>query len=70
MVYSVDSTGKTPLIWACIRGHASIASMLIDMGALLNKKDVLGHTATYYAINYKHEECLKILLLNFISLTP
>ena len=69
MVYSVDSTGKTPLIWACIRGYASIATMLIDMGALLNKKDMLGHDAIYYAIYYKHEECLKIVLLNLAILS-
>lgn len=42
--------------------------MLIEMGALLNKKDLLGHNAIYYAINYKHEECLKIVLLNLAVL--
>ena len=69
MVYSVDSTGKTPLIWACIRGHAHIVTMLIEMGALLNKQDLLGHTAIYYALHYRHEESLKIALLNLATLT-
>lgn len=40
------------------------------MGALLNKKDFLGHTAIYYAIHYQHEETLKIMLLNLAPLTP
>jgi ankyrin repeat protein len=44
---------KTPLVWACIRGYAHIAKMLIEMGVLLNKKDILGHSALYYAIHYK-----------------
>ena len=43
--------------------------MLIDMGALLNKKDMLGHDAIYYAIYYKHEECLKVVLLNLATLS-
>lgn len=64
VVYSVDSTKKTPLVWACIRGYATITKMLIEMGALLNKKDDLGHTALFYAIHYKNEECLKLLLLH------
>lgn len=29
VVYSVDSTLKTPLVWACIRGYGHIAKMLI-----------------------------------------
>jgi len=40
------------------------------MGALLNRKDLLGHTAVYYAIHYRHEESLKIMLLNLAPLTP
>lgn len=64
MVYSVDSSGKTPLIWACTRGFCLIADMLISMGVLLNKKDIIGHTALYYAIYYKQLDCIKILLLN------
>jgi hypothetical protein len=44
--------------------------MLIEMGALLNKKDILGHSAIYYAIHYRHEECLKLMLLNMAQLTP
>lgn len=38
------------------------------MGALLNKKDILGHTALYYAIHYKHEDCLKLLLLHEVDI--
>lgn len=64
VVFSVDSTLKTPLTWACIRGYASIAKMLIDMGVLINKKDILGHSALFYSIYHKNQECLKLLLLN------
>lgn len=38
--------------------------MLINMGALINKKDILGRSAIHYAINYKQVDCLKILVLN------
>jgi len=38
--------------------------MLIGMGALVNKKDILGHTALYYTIHYKQADCVKVLLLN------
>lgn len=31
-IFSLDSTYKTPLIWACIRGHTKIAIMLIEHG--------------------------------------
>ena len=38
--------------------------MLIGWGALVNKKDILGHTALFYAIYYKQTECVKVLVLN------
>jgi ankyrin repeat protein len=46
-----------------------IAQMLIEMGAIVNKKDILGHSALYYAIHYKQENCVKLLLLNNAVLT-
>jgi ankyrin repeat protein len=55
---------KTPLTWACIRGFTPIAKMLLEMGALHNKKDHLGHSALFYAIHYKNEECVKLLILH------
>jgi ankyrin repeat protein len=64
VVYSIDSSGKSPLTWACIRGYSAIADMLIGMGALTNKKDVLGHSAFFYAIKYKQIDCIKVLALN------
>jgi ankyrin repeat protein len=64
VVFSIDSSGKTPLAWACIRGYNLIAEMLIGMGALVNKKDILGHSALHYAINYKQVDCVKVLVLN------
>ena len=39
------------------------------MGSLVNKKDLLGHSALYYAIYYKQENCVKLLLLNQVLLT-
>ncbi len=38
--------------------------MLIGMGALINKKDIIGHTALYYAIYYKQFDCIKVLVLH------
>lgn len=43
--------------------------MLIGMGALINKKDILGHTALYYAIYYKQADCVKVLILNDAALS-
>lgn len=43
--------------------------MLIGMGSLINKKDILGHTALFYAIQYQHAECVKILVLNDAVIT-
>lgn len=70
VIYSIDSTGKTLLTWASIRGHSAIAEMLIGMGVALNRKDLHGHTALYYALQYKHLECAKILLLHESILRP
>ena len=64
IVFSVDSTLKTPLTWACIRGNRAIAELMIGGGALLNKRDILGHSPIYYAIQYRQEECLKLMLLH------
>jgi ankyrin repeat protein len=37
-----------------MRGFSSIAEMLIEIGALMNKKDIVGNTALHYAIYYHH----------------
>lgn len=34
------------------------------MDITINKEDLHGHSALYYALSYKHADCVKILLLN------
>lgn len=63
-IFSVDHTQKSPLMWACIRGHAEIAQMLIDAGSDINKEDQTGFNALYYAIKYEHPECVRTLMLS------
>ena len=43
--------------------------MLLGVGGLINKKDLLGNSAISYAIHYKNIECLKILLLSEAALS-
>lgn len=69
IIYGVDSTQKTLLIWACIRGHVSIINMLMQLGALPNTVDIHGRTALSYAIQYDQGECVKRLLLWGVTIT-
>ena len=68
VIYSVDSTGKTLLIWAATRGHTSILDMLLGMGAMHTFTDIHNKTALYYAIYYDHFDCVKRLLLEGATL--
>ena len=62
-IFSVDHTQKSPLIWACIRNHHSIAKSLIDAGSDPNKEDQNGFNALYYAIKYDSAECVRVLMI-------
>lgn len=63
-MFSVDNTLKNVLFWACIRGHSKIVKVLIEAGVDINKKDIYGYNALYYAIKYNYGDCVKLLMVN------
>ena len=62
-IFSVDNTFKTPLMWASIRGHSDVTEFLLEMGADINREDINGFNALYFAIKYDQAECVKVLML-------
>ena len=40
--------GRTPLSWACVRGHSDVAQLLINKGASF---DVTDEVSYYFYIN-------------------
>lgn len=65
--YSLDSTAKTPLMWAAIRGHHHLIEMLLNSNSNINIRDMQDNSALFYSLKYGHSECTKILLLNFAT---
>lgn len=57
----VDWRGRTALIWAAMKGHVSVASLLIKLGANLNARDKLGHTALFWAASNGHKDMKQLL---------
>lgn len=60
----MDNTLKNVLFWACIRGNCKVAQIAIEAGIDLDKKDIYGYNALYYATKYNHGDCVKLLMLN------
>ena len=54
----------TPLIQAVQGGHMPLIGQLIRGGTEVNAIDVLGRTATHYAVSRDNQEALKLLLDN------
>ncbi|KAI5638893.1 ankyrin repeats (3 copies) domain-containing protein [Phthorimaea operculella] len=54
--------GHTPLHLAVMSGHAIVARMLVQAGALLGLRDLRGDTAIHTATRGKHMDCLQALL--------
>ena len=48
-IHSRDSYGKTPLHWACQKGHTDIALLLLDRGADIHCRDRSGNTPLLWA---------------------
>mmetsp|Transcript_10572 Transcript_10572/g.9321 ORF Transcript_10572/g.9321 Transcript_10572/m.9321 type:complete len:126 (+) Transcript_10572:159-536(+) len=49
LVYEFDERYQTGLHWACKRGYSKILSLLIQLGANINIKDVSGRTPLWLA---------------------
>lgn len=52
----------TPLHLAAHRGDISIIQILLQNGAIVNKRDGSNHTPVYYAMNAKHTLAVKKLI--------
>ncbi len=63
MYQHVDKAGKTPLIYASIKGHRAIVEILIEYD-VINHQDQAGKTALMYACYGHHFDIAKLLLSN------
>ncbi|KAL8905270.1 MAG: hypothetical protein Q9207_002741 [Kuettlingeria erythrocarpa] len=54
--------GRTPLMLACRRGHASTTTLLLEEGAFVNTRDSAESTALFEAIDGDHSEVVDALL--------
>jgi hypothetical protein len=56
------SDGRTPLIFACLKGHAEVCRLLVaELGASVNLSDFYGVTPLMCASSNGHESLLKLL---------
>jgi ankyrin repeat protein len=61
-VNSLDSNGRTALIYAAYNGHSEIIKKLIERGAPVNLQDVNGRTALMMASSGPYPDAVKVLL--------
>ena len=54
-----DNNGETPLHAAALNGHKEIAELLIEKGADLNAKNVVGMTPLHYATTKEIADLLR-----------
>lgn len=64
---AVDSDAKTPLHWACERGHVDVAVLLIVHGANIFSQASDGRTSLHFAAQNNHLSLVKRLLSFGIS---
>ena len=58
-----DCTGRTPLIWAALKGHERVVTILLGRGDVdPGKPDKDGQAPLWWAASNGHEEVVKILL--------
>ncbi|XP_065335555.1 ankyrin repeat family A protein 2 [Cloeon dipterum] len=58
----VDTSGLTPLHWACFYGQLPTVQLLLQKGASINKEGKEGETALHLAAANGHHDTLKALL--------
>ena len=66
-INAVDSDAKTPLHWACERGHLDVASLLIHSGANISSQCSDGRTGMHLAVQKNRVPLVKQLLAEGIS---
>ena len=61
-ISAMDSDAKTPLHWACERGHLDVAALLIHNGANISGQCFDGRTSMHLAVQNNHVPLVKQLL--------
>ena len=61
-INAVDSDAKTPLHWACERGHVEVAVLLIHHGADISSQAFDGRTGLHFAAQNCHVALVKKML--------
>ena len=56
-----DSHGRTPLMWASMRGHLYTVKILLEAGADINATSKWGSTAIEYAQKYDNQDIAQYL---------
>lgn len=64
LVNATTDHGSTPLHWCAIKGHAELASFLIDNGAKVDTTDKYGLTPLHRAAYWGNPDVAKVLLEN------
>ena len=57
-----DLFGRTPLIWAALRGDSTNIKLLLKAGASTNVQDSYGQTSLHCAVRSSSTPCVKMLL--------
>ena len=61
-INAMDSDAKTPLHWACERGHRDVAALLMRNGANISGQCFDGRTGMHLAVQHNHAALVKRLL--------
>ena len=62
LIESMDEFGDTPIIKACRRGHAEVASFLLEQGANIDARNEDGYTPLMLACYWEQLEVVDLLL--------
>lgn len=62
LVNALDPDDRTPLHWACRRGHAEIVALFLQHGAQADAHDCRGTTPIHEAALRNHAKIVKLLL--------
>ncbi len=57
-----DEKGWTPLMWACAKGHADVARLMIENGADIEAKSEDGSTALMFACWKGHADVARLMI--------
>ncbi|PRP89322.1 peptidase S41 [Planoprotostelium fungivorum] len=59
---ATDEEGRTPLHWASLGGHVELVSLLLELGADVESRDITGCTPLVSAVFNGHLDACKVLI--------